>query len=73
MLQRQPLSPTIAPKSVIVVGAGLAGLTRAHELSQAGHRVRVLEAQARPGGRVWTLRAPFPDGLLAEVGSAGPR
>jgi monoamine oxidase len=69
MLEHQPLSPTRAPKSVIVVGAGLAGLTCAYELSRAGHHVRVLEAQARPGGRVWTLRAPFPDGLLAEVGA----
>jgi monoamine oxidase len=69
MLQHEPLAPTRAPKSVIVVGAGLAGLTCAHELSEAGHRVRVLEVRDRPGGRVWTLRAPLPEGLLAEVGA----
>jgi len=56
-------------KKVIVVGAGLAGLSAAYELVQAGHDVTVLEAQLRPGGRVCTLRAPFSDGLYAEVGA----
>jgi len=51
------------------VGAGLAGLSAAYELTQAGHDVTVLEAQLRPGGRVCTLRAPFSDGLYAEVGA----
>lgn len=41
---------------VIVIGAGLAGLVAARELSQRGARPHVLEARARPGGRVWTLR-----------------
>jgi monoamine oxidase len=58
-----------AAKKVIVVGAGLAGLSAAYELTQAGHDVTVLEAQLRPGGRVFTLRAPFSDGLYAEVGA----
>jgi len=56
-------------KKIIVVGAGLAGLSAAYELTQAGHDVTVLEAQLRPGGRVLTLRAPFSDGLYAEVGA----
>jgi monoamine oxidase len=56
-------------KKIIVVGAGLAGLSAAYELTQAGHDVTVLEAQLRPGGRVFTLRAPFSDGLYAEVGA----
>jgi monoamine oxidase len=54
---------------VVVIGAGLAGLAAAYELSQAGVEVRVLEARARPGGRVHTLRAPFDDGLYAEAGA----
>ena len=39
---------------VIVVGAGLAGLTAARELGKAGHRVLVLEGRDRPGGRTFT-------------------
>ena len=64
----KPLVPKSAPKKVIVVGAGLAGLSAAFELTQAGHDVTILEAQRRPGGRVLTLREPFSDGLYAEVG-----
>ncbi|MEE8599952.1 flavin monoamine oxidase family protein [Euzebya tangerina] len=39
---------------VAVLGAGVAGMTAASELSRAGHRVRVYEARDRIGGRVWT-------------------
>src|SRR5262245_35366155 len=59
-----------APKKVIIVGAGLAGLSAAYELTQAGHDVTVLEARTRPGGRVHTLRDPFADGLYADAGAA---
>lgn len=57
-----------APRKVIVIGAGLAGLTAAYELVNWGHDVTVLEAQTRPGGRVYTLRSPFSDGLSVEAG-----
>ena len=58
------------PKSkVIVLGAGLAGLTAAWELKNAGHEVIVVEAQMRPGGRVLTLRENFTGGLSAEAGA----
>jgi monoamine oxidase len=56
------------PRKVIVVGAGLAGLTAAYELAAWGHDVTVLEAQNRPGGRVYTLHG-FSDGLSAEAGA----
>jgi len=56
-------------KKIIVVGAGLAGLCAAYELTQAGHDVTVLEAQLRPGGRVCTFRGAFSDGMYAEVGA----
>jgi monoamine oxidase len=40
---------------VVVVGAGMAGLMAARELSKAGKRVLVLEARERIGGRVYPL------------------
>src|SRR6266545_2008126 len=58
------------PKKVIIIGAGLAGLSAAYELTRAGHDVTILEARTRPGGRVFTLRAPFSDGLYNEAGAA---
>ena len=42
--------------SVVVLGAGLAGMTAALELRKAGYKVEVLEFNNRPGGRNWTLR-----------------
>lgn len=58
-----------APKKVVVIGAGVAGLAAAYELTQAGHDVTLLEARGRAGGRVQTLREPFSDGLYAEAGA----
>jgi monoamine oxidase len=57
------------PKKVIIVGAGLAGLSAGYELKRAGHTPVILEAQQRVGGRVYTLRDPFTEGLYAEVGA----
>jgi monoamine oxidase len=54
---------------VIVVGAGMAGLTAAYELLRAGHDPIILEAQHRVGGRVYTMREPFAPGLYAEAGA----
>jgi monoamine oxidase len=42
--------------SVLILGAGLAGLTAALELRKAGYQVRILEFNSRAGGRNWTLR-----------------
>lgn len=41
---------------VLVLGAGIAGLVTALELTRAGFAVQVLEARDRVGGRTWTLR-----------------
>ncbi len=41
--------------SVLILGAGVAGMTSALELSKAGYKVQVLEYQDRIGGRSWTL------------------
>jgi monoamine oxidase len=62
-----------AARRVVVVGAGLAGLTAALDLRDAGWDVVVLEARDRLGGRVHTLRGgqpgtPFDTGLHAEAG-----
>ena len=43
-------------RNVLVLGAGIAGLTTAYELGKAGYRVTLLEGRARPGGRNWTVR-----------------
>src|ERR1700744_5068015 len=42
--------------SVLILGAGLAGLTAAFELRKVGYKVRILEFNHRPGGRNWTIR-----------------
>lgn len=52
--------------SVIVVGAGLAGLHAAWRLHEAGVEVTVLEARDRVGGRTWSHR--LPDGAVVERG-----
>jgi monoamine oxidase len=57
------------PQRTVVVGAGLAGLTAAHELSAAGAAVTVVEARDRVGGRVWTVRDGFADGQHGELGA----
>ena len=73
-----------AGKSVVVLGAGIAGLVAAYELDRAGYRVTLLEARDRVGGRVWTIRggerieqfdrplqqAQFSDGMYFNAGPA---
>src|SRR3982751_3304003 len=71
-------------RSVVILGAGIAGLVSAYELQRAGYRVTVLEARDRIGGRVWTIRggdrieqtgradqvATFDQGLYFNAGAA---
>ena len=73
-----------AGRSVVILGAGIAGLVAAYELGSAGYDVTVLEASNRIGGRVWTIRggdavpqlgrsvqrAEFDDGLYFNAGAA---
>jgi monoamine oxidase len=44
-------------RRVVILGAGVAGMTAALELTKAGFDCVVLEARARSGGRCWTLRS----------------
>ena len=53
---------------VAIVGAGIAGLTAAWRLRDAGVAVRVYEASNRIGGRMFSLRDHFPDGQVIELG-----
>ena len=53
--------------SVVVLGAGLAGMTAAIELERAGYHVSVLEYNSRAGGRNWTIRG---GDVFTELGGA---
>jgi len=75
------LAGRVSGVRVVILGAGLSGMTAAYELGKAGFDCRVLEARARPGGRVFTVRrgtaseepgtaqtSTFDDGLYFNAG-----
>jgi len=53
---RFELRGEVSGTRVLVLGAGLAGLTVAYELGKLGYQCELLEARARPGGRAQTVR-----------------
>ena len=53
---------------IVIVGAGLAGLTSAYRLKQAGISAVIYEASNRVGGRCWTKKDAFKDGQMVERG-----
>ena len=61
-------NPTAEGNSIGVIGAGLAGLTAAHELLRKGADVTVMEANGRTGGRVQTVYKPFKNEIYLEYG-----
>ncbi|TGB05151.1 flavin monoamine oxidase family protein [Halobacillus salinus] len=58
-----------APKKLIIIGAGMAGLVAGSLLKKAGHQVTILEGNSRLGGRVFTVRQPFTQGNYLDVGA----
>src|SRR5262245_12291444 len=64
-------SPVVAGAEaarVVIVGAGLAGLTAAYTLGKSGIRATLVEGSPRIGGRCWSDRETFADGQVAERG-----
>ena len=59
---------TLNGVSVLVAGAGLAGLAAARDLIALGATVTVIDVRDRVGGRVWTIRDGFAEGQHAEAG-----
>lgn len=71
-------------KNIVILGAGLAGMSAAYELGKVGYNCTILEARDRVGGRCWTVRkgteeteiggerqvAAFDDGLYFNPGPA---
>ncbi|XP_026221772.1 L-amino-acid oxidase [Anabas testudineus] len=62
------LPATKTPRHIAIVGGGIAGLTAAKLLEDAGHKVTIIEASNRIGGRVETFRNRR-EGWYAEVGA----
>lgn len=70
-----------AAQRIVVVGAGLAGLTAAMHLNDAGFKVEILEASSEPGGNAWLtttggmrqptagscFRFPTPGGVVEDL------
>src|SRR5262245_56421559 len=55
-------------RHVVIVGAGIAGLTAGMLLKEAGHKVTILEARNRLGGRIYTYRG-FAGKMYGEFGA----
>ncbi|MED3201279.1 flavin monoamine oxidase family protein [Bacillus toyonensis] len=62
-----PLTSSSDPR-IVIVGAGLAGLTCAYRLKQAGYTAKIYEASERVGGRCHTRRGDFADNQIVERG-----
>ena len=54
-------------RNILIIGAGLCGLTLAYKLQAAGFETKILEARKRSGGRIETITTP--DGTPIEMGA----
>ena len=63
-----PAARAASNERIVIVGAGLAGLTCAYRLNRAGYVAEVHEASDRVGGRCWTGRGFFLDDQIYEHG-----
>jgi monoamine oxidase len=68
--RRHPITTSrdLAGTSVLVAGAGLAGLTAAYDLASMGADVTVIDARDRVGGRGWTIHEGVAERQPAEAG-----
>jgi monoamine oxidase len=64
------LSGDVKGASVVILGAGLAGMSAAYEMRKAGYQVKILEYQDRAGGRNWSIRG---GDVYTELGGATQR
>lgn len=62
-----PVQAQSAPR-IVIVGAGLAGLTCAYRLGQSGIAADIFDANGRVGGRCWSLTSGFDNGQIIERG-----
>lgn len=51
-----PLDGEVNGVKLIILGAGMAGMTAAYELGKLGYDIQILDALTRPGGHNWTVR-----------------
>ena len=61
--------PPNESKEIGIIGGGMAGLVAGWLLKEAGHEIRLYEANKVVGGRIKTLRERFTSGLYAEAGA----
>jgi len=66
---RDGLIKTVAPKNIMIIGAGMAGLVAGSLLKDAGHKITIIEANDRIGGRILTKRNPFFNNQYVELGA----
>jgi monoamine oxidase len=65
----RPITAVPAQPSIVIVGAGLAGLNAAYQLKKTGYRATIYEASNRVGGRIFTVQNVFAPGLSTDYGA----